>query len=95
MFISSLLSDESQNCRYEANIPCSFKEHGVSDGNQRRISAVNAETVYARYNASYAAIIPCSFKEHGVSDGKQRRISAVNAETVYAQYNARYAAIIP
>ncbi|MDB1987350.1 hypothetical protein PM007_11855 [[Clostridium] symbiosum] len=56
---------------------------------------MNAETVYAQYNARYAAIIPCSFKEHGVSDGKQRRISAVNAETVYAQYNARYAAIIP
>ena len=33
---------------------------GVSDGKQRRISAVNAETVYARYNAHYAVIIPYS-----------------------------------
>ena len=70
------------------------QERGA-DGNQRRIPAVDAETVYAQYNARYAAIIPCSFKEHGVSDGKQRRISAVNAETVYARYNARYAVIIP
>ena len=31
---------------------------GVSDGKQRRISEVNAETVYAQYNARYAAIIP-------------------------------------
>ncbi|ERI78056.1 hypothetical protein CLOSYM_01692 [[Clostridium] symbiosum ATCC 14940] len=28
-------------------------EHGVSDGNQRRFSAVNAETVYAQYNGVF------------------------------------------
>ncbi|BDF23917.1 hypothetical protein CE91St65_17970 [[Clostridium] symbiosum] len=33
------------------------QERGV-DGNQRRIPAVDAETVYAQYNARYAAIIP-------------------------------------
>ena len=38
-------------------------EHGVSDGNQRRFSAVNAETVYARYNACYAVIIPYLYSE--------------------------------
>ena len=36
---------------------------GVSDGKQRRISAVNAETVYARYNARYAVIIPYLYSE--------------------------------
>jgi hypothetical protein len=72
-----------------------LREHGVSDGKQRRISAVNAETVYARYNARYGVIIPYSLGNMESPTEKQRRISAVNAETVYARYNARYAVIIP